>query len=95
MRAYLKTRSTAYQVDFTQPLKGKQKLELGTKAILRSASSDFTSLIKYSNTDNYKLNPSNSNRFNYHRRYTVFMALITFHLKSYLFVLGLEESSQM
>lgn len=85
-----KNKEYTYQVDFTQPLKGKQKLELGTKAILRSASSDFTSLIKYNNTDNYKLNPSNSNRFNYHQEIYSIYGSYNFPFKKLSFRTGLR-----
>jgi outer membrane receptor protein involved in Fe transport len=55
------------QADLVQPLRAKQKLETGAKAILRSASSDFSSYIKHGSSDPFLPNPSNSDRFNYHQ----------------------------
>lgn len=76
-----KNKEFTYQVDLAQPLKAKQKLETGVKAILRSASSDFTSMIKYNSTDNYKINPSNSNTFNYHQEVYSLYASYSFNFK--------------
>jgi outer membrane receptor protein involved in Fe transport len=53
------------QTDFTLPLKKGNKLELGAKAILRSANSDYESLLKDLSSNQYKTDPTNSNLFNY------------------------------
>lgn len=60
-----KNREYTFQFDFVQPLKSKKKLETGTKVILRTASSDFQSLLKYNSMDAFKPNPVNTDRFNY------------------------------
>ncbi len=52
------------QADNSIPLK-KGKLEGGLKAILRRASSDFQSLIKYDEAADYKMNIANTDYFNY------------------------------
>jgi outer membrane receptor protein involved in Fe transport len=52
------------QADNSIPLK-KGKFEGGLKAILRRASSDFESLIKYDPATNYKINPANTDYFKY------------------------------
>ncbi|HEX8334831.1 MAG TPA: outer membrane beta-barrel protein, partial [Segetibacter sp.] len=62
-----KNREYTIQADFVQPLKAKQKLELGMKGILRNASSDFQSMLKYNSNESYKPNPLNTDRFNYHQ----------------------------
>lgn len=56
------------QVDLVQPLQPKLKLETGVKAILRNASSDFQSLLKYNAGDKYVPNPQNTDQFNYHQQ---------------------------
>lgn len=53
------------QSDYILPFKNHRKLESGVKAILRRASSDFESLIKYDPNQDYKTNPSNTDYFNY------------------------------
>jgi hypothetical protein len=62
-----KNREYTLQADFVQPLKGKQKLEVGVKGILRNASSDFRSMAKFNSNESYKPNPFNTDRFNYHQ----------------------------
>ena len=52
------------QADNSIPLK-KGRLEGGLKAILRRASSDFQSMIKYNQAEDYKTNPTNTDYFNY------------------------------
>lgn len=53
------------QSDFIQPLKNNQKLEVGLKGILRRASSDFKSLIKYDENEDYTVNEGNTDNFTY------------------------------
>ncbi|MDB5230871.1 MAG: hypothetical protein JWN76_1676 [Chitinophagaceae bacterium] len=80
-----------FQVDYAQPLKVKQKLETGVKAIMRSASSNFQSLLKYNSTDSYKANPANTDLFNYHQEvYSVYASYNTMLAKKYSTRLGLR-----
>jgi outer membrane receptor protein involved in Fe transport len=53
------------QADNSIPVKKNGKFEGGLKAILRRASSDFQSLIKYNEADDYKTNMSNTDYFKY------------------------------
>jgi outer membrane receptor protein involved in Fe transport len=53
------------QTDYILPLPKSQKLELGLKTILRKAASDFISRIKTTNSEDYQLNASNTDRFRY------------------------------
>ncbi len=67
------------QSDYIHPLKNNQKLESGVKAILRRADSDFESMIKYDPSHEYKLNPSNTDKFNYDQ--DVYSIYSTYHFK--------------
>jgi hypothetical protein len=53
------------QADNIIPLKKNRRIEGGVKAIIRSASSDFKSLVKYASAEDYKLNTSNTDYFKY------------------------------
>ncbi|MBO9561580.1 MAG: TonB-dependent receptor, partial [Niastella sp.] len=53
------------QADNSIPINKNSKFEGGLKAILRRASSDFQSLIKHVESDGYKTNPANTDRFKY------------------------------
>lgn len=61
-----------FQIDMAQPLPKKRKWESGAKTILRTAVADFSSLIRSAASDNFKPDPTNSDRFNY--RQNVFAA---------------------
>jgi outer membrane receptor protein involved in Fe transport len=63
-----KNREYTFQTDLVQPLNAKQKLETGIKTILRDASSDFQSLVKYKSSDNYRADPANSDHFQYRQQ---------------------------
>lgn len=85
-----RNREYTFQADFAQPLKAKQKLETGVKAIFRNASSDFKSRIKYSSAESYKLTPSNSDLFNYHQEVYSLYASYNFSLRKFSFRTGLR-----
>ena len=53
------------QADYLAPVTTTGKLETGLKAILRRASSDFESLVKYDTLDDFKPAPANTDNFNY------------------------------
>ncbi|MDB5230003.1 MAG: hypothetical protein JWN76_808 [Chitinophagaceae bacterium] len=85
-----KNHEYTFAIDFIQPLQAKRKIETGTKAILRNASSDFKSLVKYNTADNYKLNPSNTDVFNYHQEVYSAYASYNFYLGKYNIRSGLR-----
>jgi outer membrane receptor protein involved in Fe transport len=60
-------RQYTIQTDYVQPLAKNQKLELGAKAIIRRATSDYQSLIKYDPSESYKINPTNTDNFKYNQ----------------------------
>lgn len=53
------------QLDNIIPVSKKSRFEGGAKAILRRASSDFQSQIKYGETEDYKINVANTDHFKY------------------------------
>jgi outer membrane receptor protein involved in Fe transport len=67
------------QSDFVLPMKKDQKLELGVKAILRKAISDYTSYYRYDIAKEYQTDETNSNYFNYHQ--DVLSAYTTYRFK--------------
>jgi len=60
-------------------LKKNQKIEAGVKGIIRVASSDYTSLVRYTTTEDFKLNPSNTDKFNYTQ--DVYSAYLNYNFK--------------
>lgn len=78
-RSVAKNKQYTIQSDYIHPFKNSQKLESGVKAILRRASSDFTSQIKYDASENFKFNPANTDYFSYHQ--DVFSAYSTYSFK--------------
>ncbi len=67
------------QADNILPLTKTTKLEAGLKAIIRRASSDFESMVKYDSVSNYKVNPSNTDFFKYTQ--DIFSAYGTYNFK--------------
>lgn len=63
--SYAVNNQYTFQADNIIPLKKNRSFEGGAKAVLRRASSDFESLIKYNAADNFKVNPSNTDYFKY------------------------------
>lgn len=62
---WAKSREQTAQLDFVQPVGEKHKIEAGAKAIIRSASSIYQSLVKQESVETFIPDPSNSDRFNY------------------------------
>jgi outer membrane receptor protein involved in Fe transport len=86
---------TTLQSDWVQPLKKSKKLEMGLKAILRRASSNYTSFYKYDANGKYEQDENNSNKFNYHQNVYSAYATYRFKWKEISFKLGarLEHTS--
>jgi hypothetical protein len=78
------------QLDFTKPLKKNQRLETGAKVITRRAESDFESLLKYNQSEQYKSNPSNTDRFQYHQQVFGGYGSYNINVKDYGIRLGLR-----
>lgn len=77
-----------FQADHGIPIKKTGKLEAGVKAILRRASSDFESLIKYDPLASYKFNPSNTDNFKYAQDVISIYSMYTFKIKKSSFRVG-------
>jgi outer membrane receptor protein involved in Fe transport len=75
------------QADNSIPLK-KGKIEGGIKAILRRASSDFQSLIKYNAAEDYKTNTANTDYFKYTQDVISLYGMYSFRLKKSSFRFG-------
>ncbi|THU39296.1 TonB-dependent receptor [Niastella caeni] len=76
------------QMDNILPLSKSDKLEGGLKAILRRASSDFQSLIKYGETDEFKPNVANTDYFKYNQDVLSAYSMYNFKLKKSSFRFG-------
>ncbi|HTF31139.1 MAG TPA: outer membrane beta-barrel family protein, partial [Flavitalea sp.] len=76
------------QADNSIPIKKTGKLEGGVKAILRRASSDFQSLIKYGEADNFKTNPANTDQFKYDQDVISLYSMYSLRLKKSSFRFG-------
>ena len=76
------------QADNSIPLKKNGKLEGGLKAILRRASSDFQSLIKYDEADDYKTNTANTDYFKYKQDVISLYSMYSLRLKKSSFRFG-------
>jgi outer membrane receptor for ferrienterochelin and colicin len=76
------------QADYVHPMKKDMKIEGGLKTILRRASSDFESMDRTSAGDSYKVNPSNTDFFNYDQNVYSAYASYSFKAKKTTFRLG-------
>jgi outer membrane receptor protein involved in Fe transport len=76
------------QADNIIPVTKNGTLEGGLKAILRRASSDFQSQIKYGETDNYKTNFANTDYFKYAQDVLSVYSMYTLKLKRSSFRFG-------
>jgi hypothetical protein len=86
--SYAVNNQYTFQADNIIPLKKNRTFEGGAKAVLRRASSDFESLIKYNAADNYKLNQGNSDYFKYEQDVLSVYSMYTFRTKKSSFRLG-------
>ncbi|HSU27260.1 MAG TPA: outer membrane beta-barrel protein, partial [Chitinophagaceae bacterium] len=78
------------QSDLIQPMKNNQKIEVGVKAILRRATSDFRSLIRYESEIDFKVNPGNTDYFKYDQNVYSIYSTYSFKVKKTTFRLGLR-----
>jgi outer membrane receptor protein involved in Fe transport len=76
------------QADNSIPLKNNGKIEGGLKAILRRASSDFQSLIKYDGAADYKTNAANTDYFKYSQDVISLYSMYSLRLKKSSFRFG-------
>ncbi|HMK27419.1 MAG TPA: outer membrane beta-barrel protein [Chitinophagaceae bacterium] len=76
------------QADNSIPVKKNGKFEGGVKTILRRASSDFQSLIKYNEAEDYKMNTANTDYFKYTQDVVSLYSTYSLRLKKSSFRLG-------
>ena len=76
------------QSDYIHPLKNNKKIEGGVKAIIRRAKSDFVSMLKYHEAQDYKLNASNTDNFKYNQDVYSVYGTYSFKYKKTSFRLG-------
>jgi outer membrane receptor protein involved in Fe transport len=77
-----------FQMDNIIPINKTSRFEGGAKAILRRASSDFQSQIKYGETDNYKINVANTDYFKYSQDVLSIYSMYNVKLKKSTFRFG-------
>jgi len=76
------------QADNSIPVKQNGKIEGGLKAILRRASSDFQSLVKYDAADSYETNAGNTDHFKYNQDVISLYSMYSLRLKKSSFRFG-------
>lgn len=88
--SYARNDQYTIQVDNSIPINKKGTFEGGAKAILRRASSDFQSLVKYDGNENYKVNPGNTDYFKYRQSVVSLYSMYTLRLKKSTFRVGVR-----
>jgi hypothetical protein len=83
-------RQYTIQSDYIHPLAKGARLEVGARATLRRAASEFESLIKYSNAEIYKQNPTNTDNFRFYQDVYSGYGSYSFKWKAYSFRAGLR-----
>lgn len=81
-------RQYTIQSDYIYPLKNNRKLEAGIKGIFRRATSDFESMIRRNNVEDYKLNEDNTDYFRYNQDVYSAYGSYNFKLKKTSFAWG-------
>ncbi|AEV99149.1 hypothetical protein A4D02_11325 [Niastella koreensis] len=77
-----------FQLDNIIPINKTSRFEGGAKAILRRASSDFRSQIKYGETEDYKINVANTDYFKYSQDVLSVYSMYNIKLKKSSFRFG-------
>lgn len=82
------------QMDYILPFKNSHRLEAGAKLVMRRASSDFKSLVKYDAAAEYEPLPENTDYFNYEQDVYSAYGIYTLKTKksSYKFGLRVEQT---
>lgn len=83
-----KNNQYTFQADHSMPLSKTGRFEAGAKAILRRASSDFESLVKYDAAGKFEPNPSNTDRFKYNQDVASVYGMYSFKIKKSGFRIG-------
>jgi outer membrane receptor protein involved in Fe transport len=78
------------QSDYVLPFLKGRKLEIGAKLILRKANSDYESLLKTNPADDYKLDPVNTNNFDYAQQVYSGYGSYNFKIRKWSFRTGLR-----
>jgi len=86
--SFAKNDQYTIQADNSIPIKKTGKFEGGVKAILRRASSDFQSLVKYDEAASYKTNFANTDYFKYRQSVISLYSMYSFRLKKSSFRIG-------
>lgn len=86
--SYATNNQYTIQADNSIPVRKNGKLEGGVKAILRRASSDFQSLIKYSEAGKYETNDANTDYFKYTQDVISLYSMYNLRLKKSSFRFG-------
>ncbi|RYY58236.1 MAG: TonB-dependent receptor, partial [Chitinophagaceae bacterium] len=80
--------SATFETNFIQPFTKGRKLEAGLKFIHRDAESDYTSLLKFNESDEYFEDKSNTNNFHYNQQVYSAYATYSFKWKDISFKVG-------
>jgi outer membrane receptor for ferrienterochelin and colicin len=83
-----RNRQYTFQSDYIYPLQNNRKIETGVKAILRRATSNFESMVRTNNIEDFKLNPDNTDYFRYNQDVYSAYGTYSFKLKKTNFRLG-------
>jgi hypothetical protein len=81
-------RQYTIQSDYIYPMEKGRKLEAGVKGILRRATSDFESLLRTNNLEDYHLNQDNTDYFRYNQDVYSAYGSYNFKIKKTSFRLG-------
>jgi outer membrane receptor protein involved in Fe transport len=79
---------STWQLDYVHPFKNKIKLETGLKLITRDALADYNSSVRYSQSEKYITDNTNSDNFNYKQFVYGAYATLRFNIKKYSFRVG-------